>query len=416
MAEPTTAPDHGRLLGCLLGGAIGGALGAPIESRSLAEIRAEYGPHGLTEYAAGEHGKGAVTGETQLMMRTAQAVIQASVRARARGIGGALVPMIQETYLDWLSKGDASVPPPVPGTPPPAVPSPPAVPPPGDASPAFPPPVPSPPALPPLPPLLDGGRREVGRSTLEALRKAAARGKPLDPLGTPDEPINDSKGSGGVVRVAPCGFGAGSAEGAFDLGCRAAALTHGNPGGYLPGGVHAALVWGLVRGLEFGEALRLAREQLKERKHHKETSKALDAAERLAAQGPATPEQVESLGRGFTAPEALSIAVYVMLRVGDGVPADHWAFWKRDVIAVREALQRAVNHSGDSDSTGMLAGNLLGARYGAAAFPGRWQAEVENRMDIITVAADCALEFGVDPPTDEYGSPPMNWMMRYPRA
>ncbi|MFC5745226.1 ADP-ribosylglycohydrolase family protein [Actinomadura rugatobispora] len=410
MAAPTYSPDHGRLLGCLLGGAIGGALGAPIEGRSLDAIRAEYGPDGLTEYAEGKHGQGTITGETQLMMRTARAVVQASVRARAKGIGGAVVGLLQAGYLRWLAEPEFTGVPPLPPLPPPGTPPPPPLPPPSGPLPST--------GPPPLPPSFTEARRSVGRSTLDALRKAEARGKPGHPLGTMDDPINDSKGSGGVVRVAPCGFGVSNAEAAFELGCRAAALTHGHPSGYLPAGVHAATVWGLVHGLEFGEALALAREQLAGHEHHQETSEALDAAARLASEGPATPERVETLGRGFTAPEALAIAVYVMLRAADGVPEGHWAPWKRDTLSGRHALLRAVNHSGDSDSTGALAGNLLGARYGAAAFPGHWQVKLEIRREIIDLAADCALEFSPDPPTepDGYGTPSTGWLMRYPDA
>ena len=39
----------------------------------------------------------------------------------------------------------------------------------------------------------------------------------------------------------------------------------------------------------------------------------------------------------------------------------------------------AVNHSGDSDSTGSIAGAILGTALGAAAIPERWVAQAENR-------------------------------------
>jgi ADP-ribosylglycohydrolase len=41
---------HDRYRGCLLGGAVGDALGAGIEFMSLAEIRRQYGPAGVTGY------------------------------------------------------------------------------------------------------------------------------------------------------------------------------------------------------------------------------------------------------------------------------------------------------------------------------------------------------------------------------
>ncbi len=51
--------------------------------------------------------------------------------------------------------------------------------------------------------------------------------------GTPEKPLNDSKGCGGVMRVAPVGL---VATDPFDLGCRAAAITHGHPSGWLASG------------------------------------------------------------------------------------------------------------------------------------------------------------------------------------
>ncbi|WP_307801083.1 ADP-ribosylglycohydrolase family protein [Microbispora triticiradicis] len=55
-------------------------------------------------------------------------------------------------------------------------------------------------------------------------------------------------------------------------------------------------------------------------------------------------EKVESLGAGWVAEEALAIAVYCALAQPDP----------------REALLLAVDHSGDSDSTGVVCGNILG--------------------------------------------------------
>ena len=48
----------------------------------------------------------------------------------------------------------------------------------------------------------------------------------------------------------------------------------------------------------------------------------------------------------------------------------------------------AVNHVGDSDSTGSIAGNVLGTAQGAAAIPRRWSEEVELREEIVQLATD----------------------------
>jgi ADP-ribosylglycohydrolase len=64
----------------------------------------------------------------------------------------------------------------------------------------------------------------------------------------------------------------------------------------------------------------------------------------LAEVADATPEIVEQLGGGWVAEEALATALFCALK------ATNFA----------EGVLLAVNHSGDSDSTGSLTGNLLG--------------------------------------------------------
>ncbi|WP_119727521.1 ADP-ribosylglycohydrolase family protein [Thermomonospora amylolytica] len=388
----TTHPHPDRILGCLLGGAIGDALGAPVERLSLGDIHRRYGRDGIRGYVGRPGSRGAITAGTQLTLFTAHALVQSSVRARARGIGGAATGILQATYLTWLNGQSRETTP---------------------------------------QPFRLGGwlaaepamteRRKPPRSCLSALDRAAARRDPGRPLGTPEQPVNDSKGCGAVVRTAPCGFGTSSPEAAFELGCRAAALTHGHPSGHLPAGVLAATVWGLVRGRPLTTALEDACELLRRRDGHEETATAIEAAVDLAAQGPSTPERVESLGGGWTGEQALAGALYVVLRAEDDVPELPEGGWHPDPRPVRvatHALLRSVNHSGDSDSVGSITGNLLGARYGGQVFPGHWQAGLEVRHAVVQMAADCALEFGMSPPTepDGYGTPAMDWLLRYPEA
>jgi len=59
-----------------------------------------------------------------------------------------------------------------------------------------------------------------------------------------------------------------------------------------------------------------------------------------------------------------------------------------------EAIIAAVNHSGDSDSTGSITGNIVGALYGCDALPDRWVQRVELRDVIKTLANDLALVVG----------------------
>ena len=72
---------------------------------------------------------------------------------------------------------------------------------------------------------------------------------------------------------------------------------------------------------------------------------------------------------------------------------------------MRHGLLLAVNHSGDSDSTGAICGNILGAIHGTAAIPAEWLATLELRDVIEQVTRDALAEFGAAPP---------NWGDRYP--
>lgn len=353
MPDLPPRPDPGRLLGCLLGGAIGDALGAPIEGYSLGRIRALHGPSGLTGFSAERFGAGAITDDTQLTMFTAYALVRAAERARTRGFGGSHLTLLQLAYLTWLRGQGETFP---------------------DMD-------------------VHGGgwlesetalmtRRGPGRSTIAALHKVAAQPSRGTPLGTIEHPVNDSKGCGGVMRAAPCGFPLPDADDTFQLGCEMAALTHGHPSGYLPAGVQATLIWALLRGADLADALDLARSRLVRHPGHEETAEALDAAVDLAWQsGPPTAERLATLGEGWLGPEALAIAVYVALTIPPGENAG------------RDGLVLAVNHPGDSDSTGAITGNILGAAYGPQVFPAEWRSGVEVAPAIARLAAECTAEF-----------------------
>ncbi len=46
----------------------------------------------------------------------------------------------------------------------------------------------------------------------------------------------------------------------------------------------------------------------------------------------------------------------------------------------------AVNHGGDSDSTGAITGNILGTLLGEDAIPSNWLTELEGRETIERMA------------------------------
>ncbi len=92
---------------------------------------------------------------------------------------------------------------------------------------------------------------------------------------------------------------------------------------------------------------------------HEECLEAVGRAVVLArdASSPKTPETIETLGEGWVAEEALAISLYAALSFPDDFPA---------------AVRLAVNHGGDSDSTGSITGSILGALLGMSAIPSPW--------------------------------------------
>ena len=89
------------------------------------------------------------------------------------------------------------------------------------------------------------------------------------------------------------------------------------------------------------------------------------------------PEAVQSLGSGWVAEEALAIALYCALTAAD----------------FRHGVLAAVNHSGDSDSTGSMCGNLLGAGLGVDAVPAGWVDGLAEGAIVGQVASDLVEHF-----------------------
>jgi ADP-ribosylglycohydrolase len=88
-----------------------------------------------------------------------------------------------------------------------------------------------------------------------------------------------------------------------------------------------------------------------------------------------TPRRIEQLGGGWVAEEALAIGLWCALS------AD----------SLEDGVIRAVNHSGDSDSTGLIAGHFLGLLRGPEAIPARWVDNLELRDVIERIALDISL-------------------------
>jgi ADP-ribosylglycohydrolase len=325
----TPAADDLRSVfrGCLLGGAVGDAIGSGIEFLSLAAIQDRYGPDGVTGYVTAYGRVGAITDDTQMTLFTAEGLI----RARLSGAGDAgVVDAIWQAYQRWLStQYDAGLP---------------------DRPDGW----------------LVGQRflhhtRSPGVTCTSALQGARP--------GSAGQPVNASKGCGGVMRVAPAGL---VAEDPFEVGCAAAALTHGHPSGYLAAGALALIVSEVVRGRGLAEGVASAIDRLDAVPGGEPVRAALAEAVRQAAARPGHRGTLIGLGQGWVADEALAMAVYCAL------PA----------TSFRPAILLAANHGGDSDSTAAICGNLLGAALGAGAIDADLLDDLEGREVIEQVADD----------------------------
>jgi ADP-ribosyl-[dinitrogen reductase] hydrolase len=355
---PVGLDERDRFRGCLLAGAVGDALGGPVEFWSIGEIRSRLGPAGVTGFV---DDRAEVTDDTQMTLFTAEGLIRSSVRSWSYGISH--IPTgVHRAYLRWLHTQGESAP---------------------DVD----------PAVPPNGWLVNERRlhrrRAPGTTCLSALRSGSA--------GTTSEPINDSKGCGGVMRVAPVGLWLREPETAFRVGCDVAALTHGHPSGWLSAGALAAIVSMVTGGGDLDGAVVEARRLVGAHAAGGETVDALDAAVALAAHGRPAPEDLERLGGAWVGEEALAIALACALAPAE--PLD--------------ALLSSVNHSGDSDSTGAICGNLLGALLGEGFLPPTW-VDALDIGDVVCRVADDLWRQRTDPPVDEHGESSPDWWAAYP--
>ncbi|PMR71715.1 ADP-ribosylglycohydrolase family protein [Halomonas heilongjiangensis] len=335
-----------RFTGCLLGGAVGDALGAPVEFLSRRQILDRFGAKGISEYAPSYGGLGWITDDTQMTLFTAEGLLRSWVRSTIRGITH-YPSIICHAYMRWLlTQGEK----------------------------------PAPEMRQLMADSIEQSsgwlfqqralhdRRAPGNTCLSALRSVKGLG---------DIAKNDSKGCGGVMRVAPIGlFGhrAGHHQEVFELGCDAAAITHGHPTGQLPAGVLALMINLMAAGQTIRQALEVAKECLEARDDRDDTHRAIELAEKLAATDTPHHAAIAQLGQGWVAEEALAISIYCALVAKD----------------FRHGVMLAVNHDGDSDSTGAITGNLLGVLHGAKAIPDEWLEPLELREVITELAKDLA--------------------------
>ena len=338
-----------RALGCMVGGAVGDALGYAVEFKQWPEIERKFGPRGITRYCLAASGKALISDDTQMALFTGAGILLGMTRSYMRGIMGRLDTYCRYTYLDWLHtqewksrKSECRV----------------------DSW------------LMDVPELYS--RRSPGNTCLTALKDLEAE----------KVVVNDSCGCGGVMRTAPIAILSSLhsyADGKIDycdmVAGEAARITHKHPLGFLPSAVLNDILMQIMAGeAEEGKRLRSVVDKAAERlpaiysgedgktygelwpKEVSRLQEILSVAMDLASSDMPDHVAIERIGGGWTGHEALAIAVYSALKHKN---------------SFEDAIVSAVNHSGDSDSTGAVCGNIIGTLLGRRAIPEYYTKDLE---------------------------------------
>ena len=345
-----------KFRGCLIGGAAGDALGYPIEFLSESFITVKFGKDGLTHYWPVNR-PARISDDTQMTMFTANGLLFGTTRGCTRGIMGTYPSYIAGAYRDWYKTQIESY---------------------ENCNRKF---ITS--WLMHVPEMF--AKRGPGRCCMSSIDAGCH--------GTIEKPISDGKGCGGVMRVAPIGLYFGDsrmAPLAVDLmGADVAALTHGHEMGYIP----AAMLVHIVRLVSHDDEITLkdavldsktAMEMLfPDAKDLPSFLKLIDKAVELSESDLGDLDAIHKLGKGWLGDEALAIAIYCALKHSNDFD---------------KALIAAVNHDGDSDSTGAITGNILGAYLGLSKIPKKY---IDN-LELVDVLTELADDLYYDCPLDEY--------------
>lgn len=340
-----------KIRGCLIGGAVGDALGYPIEFASwnyIVKHYGEYGKHGIIEYKLDpKTGQALISDDTQMTLFTANGILVNETAKRLGGSEDKLKKSVYEAYLEWWRaqtnpfpyryRWRSSW-------------------------------------LMELPTMYDN--RGPGRTCMGALGAIEC--------GSIKYPINNSSGNGGLMRVAPygCFFKDMPDNELIIAAAESTAITHGNSLGYMPSGMMALIVRKCIYGEETAlsdiimSSFKSTEAVLSGDAQWQQFSGLIELAVSLAGNSAADIVNIRQLGRGTTGDSALAIAVYCSLRYAND--------FSNGVIA-------AVNHDGDSDSTGAITGNLLGAYLGLGRVDEKWQEPLELRDTILEIANDLYL-------------------------
>lgn len=361
--------DQDKFRGCLIGGAAGDALGYAVEFKQEKQIFSRYGERGITEYEL-INGTAQISDDTQMTLFTAAGLLAGTTRGMTRGIMGGYAGCIHLSYKDWLRTQEERF------------------------------------------PLPDGDHyswlvnvpelfhpRAPGNTCITALQSGRR--------GSIEEPLNRSKGCGGVMRVAPIGLYFNDRNKDIQeisrIGAEAAAITHGHALGWLPAAALVQIIHEISQNGDpvYDAVMKTMYVQDGMWPESKEKDYFLELMRKtvdLASMDRNDLEAIHQLGEGWVAEETLAIAVYCALKYsGD---------FDRALIA-------SVNHKGDSDSTGAVTGNILGASLGLKGIPEKYTKNLELKDVILEIADDLWQDCRMSEYDYEHRDPV--WIQKYIR-
>ena len=370
-----------RIRGCLVGGAAGDALGYAIEFKKESYIFSKYGENGITEYELDrKSGKALISDDTQMTLFTANGLLVGDTRGKLRGIRATPRCYVAHAYSDWYDSQHftfeeyakirrqeryrcRSW-------------------------------------LMDVPEMFE--RRAPGNTCLSALEGRQDGDGEYPGI---DHPANTSKGCGGIMRVAPIAldYQVSELDELDKEGAELAAITHGHSLGYMP----AAVLTHIINRIVYGDKKLTLKDIVIEAKdtvarifagdkHLKELTDVIDLAVELSENKEHDLSNIHRIGEGWVAEETLGIALYCALRYKDDFSAG--------IIA-------SVNHNGDSDSTGAVTGNILGALLGYDAIEEKWKKNLELIDVIIEMADD--LCHGCQMSEFDYDYRDLDWERKY---
>lgn len=331
--------------GSLIGGAIGDALGYAVEFSSLNTIHKKYGVNGISDYDLNLDGIAEFSDDTQMSLFTAQGMLSAMM-ARVKSEED-MIAYLTTAYIYWY---DTQIPPPIP-------------------------------------------RANSWLSNyIELWNQRAPENTCMEAMAAiwdDEEVYNNSKGCGGVIRVAPIGVFSAAHPELLDLehtgylAGQAAYITHKHPLSTYSSMALAMIVADCIahdevnqdkfRFIVINRVFKLLNLHFKEEKGFSELQALIQKSLELAVSDKTDTNAIRELGKGWMAEETLAIAVFSVMRYIDDF---------------EKCIRCAVNHDGDSDSTGAVAGNIIGAILGYQAIPEKYLTNLEFHRVLLSVADD----------------------------